>query len=232
MTSLLIVAHIRLYREGLCDMLRRESRFTVLATAGDAQSAIESAQANRPDVVLIDLAVAESWNVIQAIVRQLPDVHVVALGMPDSEAELIRCAEAGVAGYVSREASLVELEETLECAMRGELRCTPRAARVFLRRVASLAAGLDGGGRAPSLTVRELEVAGMMDAGLGNKDIARRLGIEVSTVKNHVHNILDKLQVHRRGEAARRLRLFVRWSAPASGASIPAPSSLQGLGHR
>jgi hypothetical protein len=71
----------------------------------------------------------------------------------------------------------------------------------------------------------------MMDAGLRNKDIARRLGIEVSTVKNHVHNILDKLQVHRRGEAARRLRLLMHWSAPAPGAPIPPPSSPQGLEH-
>ena len=223
MASLLIVAEVRLYREGLSDMLKRESKFAVLDTAGDARTAIECAQARRPDLVLIDLATADSFHVIQAIVRHTPDVHVVALGMPDSEADLIRCAEAGVAGYVSRDASLAELGDTLECAVRGELRCTPRAARVLLRRVASLAAGLEGGVPGHALTARELEVAGMVDAGLGNKDIARRLGIEVSTVKNHVHNILDKLQVHRRGEAARRLRPLLRWSAPVAGVAIAAP---------
>ncbi len=223
MASLLIVAGIRLYRDGLSDMLRRESRFTVMDTAGDAQTAIACAQARRPDLVLIDLATADSLYVIQAIVRHSPEVHVVALGMPDSEADLIRCAEAGVAGYVSRDASLAELGDTLECAVRGELRCTPRAARLLLRRVASLAAGLESGA-GPSLTARELEVAGMIDAGLGNKDIARRLGIEVSTVKNHVHSILEKLQVHRRGEVARRLRPLLRWSAADAGA---APAALR-----
>ena len=223
MPSLLIVAAIRLYREGLSDLLRRESRFTVMDTAGDAPTAIACAQARRPDLVLIDLATADSLYVIQAIVRHSPEVHVVALGMPDSEADLIRCAEAGVAGYVSRDASLAELGDTLECAVRGELRCTPRAARLLLRRVASLAAGLESGA-GTSLTARELEVSGMIDAGMGNKDIARRLGIEVSTVKNHVHSILEKLQVHRRGEAARRLRPLLRWSAADAGA---APGALR-----
>jgi DNA-binding NarL/FixJ family response regulator len=230
--SLLIVAQTRLFREGLCDMLGRESTYTVLGTASDAQSAIETALAHRPDVVLFDLAVTESWNAVQAIVRQLPDVHVVVLGLPDSEPELVRCAETGAAGYVSRDASFIELREILECAVRGELRCTPRAARVFLRRVAALAAGTASGGQAPTLTVRELEVARMIDAGLQNKEIARRLSIEVATVKNHVHNILDKLHVHRRSEAARRLRLFVNLSAPGSDASVPTPNSSPGLGQR
>jgi DNA-binding NarL/FixJ family response regulator len=184
---------------------------------------VELARTHRPDLVLVDLATTDSLVAIQALARISPEIHVVALGMPDSEADLVRYAEAGVAGYVSRDATLADLDATLVSAVRGELRCTPRAARVLLRRVASLAAGLDGAGAGASLTARELEIAGMIDAGLCNKDIARRLGIEVSTVKNHVHNILEKLNVRRRGEAARRLRPLLRWppDSPATKGMTP-----------
>src|SRR3989442_1901231 len=166
-------------------MLKRESKFAVLDTAGDARTAIECAQARRPDLVLIDRATADSFHVIQAIVRHTPDVHVVALGMPDSEADLIRCAEAGVAGYVSRDASLAELGDTLECAVRGELRCTPRAARVLLRRVAAPAAGPGGGLPGPPPTARGAHVAGIGGAGLGTQQVPRRPGIAISSFENH-----------------------------------------------
>ena len=76
----------------------------------------------------------------------------------------------------------------------------------LLRRVAALAAGNGGGLPRAQLTSREREIVGLIDRGLSNKEIARDLGIEVATVKNHVHNILEKLQVHRRGEAAARVR--------------------------
>jgi len=84
--------------------------------------------------------------------------------------------------------------------------CSPRVAGALLRRIAALAT--DGrSDRVPAhLTNREREIMGLIDEGLSNKEIAKRLRIEVATVKNHVHNILEKLQVHRRGEAAARVR--------------------------
>jgi len=90
--------------------------------------------------------------------------------------------------------------------VRGEAVCSPRVAGALLRRIAALAT--DGrSDRVPAhLTKREREIMGLIDEGLSNKEIAKRLRIEVATVKNHVHNILEKLQVHRRGEAAARVR--------------------------
>jgi DNA-binding NarL/FixJ family response regulator len=94
------------------------------------------------------------------------------------------------------------LVATLESATRGEALFSPRMAASLLRRVAALAATQPSPSAQVRLTPRERDIMRLLDEGLSNKEIAQRLGIEVATVKNHVHNILEKLQVHRRGEAA------------------------------
>ena len=131
---------------------------------------------------------------------------MVALGVADADDHVLGCAEAGVAGYVPRDASLDDLVAVIESAFRGEAICSPRIAGSLLRRIATLAAGQNGTMPLAHLTGREREIVRLIDRGLSNKEIARDLGIEVATVKNHVHNILEKLQVRRRGEAAARMR--------------------------
>src|SRR5205823_14959048 len=136
--------------------------------------------------------------------RVRPKTPVVALGVADAEPEMLACIEAGVVGLVSRDASFAELVATLVGAARGEVHCSPRFAGVLARRVASLAARRDADPALDRLTARECEIVALVEQNLSNKEIAVRLGIEVATVKNHVHNLLDKLQVHRRSDVARR----------------------------
>jgi DNA-binding NarL/FixJ family response regulator len=100
---------------------------------------------------------------------------------------------------------VTELGETVACVMRGELPCTPRLAATLFQRLALHASHRQDDG-ALGLTAREREILTLIDGGLSNKEIAHRLNIEVATVKNHVHRILDKLHVKRRGEAAARIR--------------------------
>jgi len=119
---------------------------------------------------------------------------------------VIACAEAGVSGYVTREASLDELTGVVESVARGESPCSPRISALLLRRVAETAGRRTETDAARRLTRREAEIVGLIDEGLSNKQIAGRLSIELATVKNHVHSILEKLQVERRAEAAARVR--------------------------
>jgi DNA-binding NarL/FixJ family response regulator len=130
----------------------------------------------------------------------LPAAKVVAFGVDDNEQDIITCAEIGVAGYVCREASTDELVEHVRSAIRDEVICSPRIAASLFRRLASLA------GRTASddgLTIREGQVLSLIRAGLANKQIAAELSIAEATVKNHVHNLLEKLHVKRRAQAAR-----------------------------
>lgn len=201
-----IAADIRLFREGLAEIFARRERFRVVGTARDVGEAIELARNLRPQVVLLDLAMPGGVQAIRSILRAAPETRVVGLAAPESETELIACAEARLSGYVEREGSLDDLEAAVELAARGEVHCSPRIASALARRLAMLAD--DDAPPEPSagLTSRELQVVELIQEGLSNKEIAQRLCIELPTVKHHVHHILSKLDVSRRADVAQKIQ--------------------------
>jgi len=200
-----VLIEVPLFRESVAQALARVEDFSVEAV--DPHTALETLAALEPAIVLVDAGRVEVAALLRDLADAVADAKVVAVAMPESELRLFACAEAGVAGLVPWNASLDEVVSTLRAVARGELPCSPRVAAALLRRIAALAAG-QRTVESPSsaLTRRELEIAGLIDEGLSNKQIALRLQIEVPTVKNHVHSILDKLKVHRRSEAAAHLR--------------------------
>ena len=207
MVRILIVGEIRLYRDGLAEVLSHKPGIAVVGSLGNRDEAYEAISRLNPDVVLLDMATAGSHEAVSRIRELVPETRVVALGIADVERDVIGCAEAGVSGYVPREGSLDSLVDAIQSAVLGELRCSPQMAGTMLRRIAALSVARSGVVEPDSLTSREREILRLIDEGCSNKDIARRLGIEVATVKNHVHNLLEKLHVHRRGEAAARTRV-------------------------
>jgi two-component system nitrate/nitrite response regulator NarL len=210
MISVLIIASIRIYREGLALMLTQHGSFTIAGIASDRPQSLVYLSESRPDLVLLDLTTPDSAAAMRDVARLRPDVPIVALGVGDAEQDKLSCVEAGVAGLVSRDASFGDLIAALECAARGELQCSPQFAGSLLRRVAALAAAREATTSPERLTARECEIVRLLEQNLSNKEIAVRLGIEVATVKNHVHNLLDKLQVHRRTDVARRFAGSIR----------------------
>jgi DNA-binding NarL/FixJ family response regulator len=149
-----------------------------------------------------------SLGLVRRIRRSAPGVHVVALAVPDDENSVVNCAEAGVAGYVTRDQSIEDVIAAVESVARDEMIASPRLAATLLRRVTALAAHRGASGPAEArLTPRELEIVALIGQRRSNKQIARDLCIEVNTVKNHVHSILKKLHVDRRADAAERVRM-------------------------
>jgi DNA-binding NarL/FixJ family response regulator len=203
---LLIIDDTCLYREGLAAVLGLEAWVSAVETAGDQDDGLRQLDDFRPSVVLLNMATVGSAGILNTVVRTAPDVRVVALGVSETDDEVIAHAEAGIAGYLLRRQSLADLVAVVQSVAHGETLCTPRVVAALLRRVATLAAERRSSAEPARLTAREREILELVDEGLSNKEIARRLSIEVRTVKNHVHNILEKLQVHRRGEAAAMLR--------------------------
>ena len=200
MIRLLVASDVRLYREGIVGILGGTGPCEIVGTAADRPSTLERATELQPDVTLIDLTMAESRQTVRALAGS--GVPVVVFGVREREDEIIEYAEAGVAGYVTRDSSLEELVDVVESVARGETLLSPRIAALLLRRVKAAAHP----GPAARLTPRETEIVALIDDGLSNKQIARRLTIELATVKNHVHSILEKLEVKRRAEAAARVR--------------------------
>jgi two-component system, NarL family, nitrate/nitrite response regulator NarL len=216
MIRVLLVSDIRLYREGVEAALVRHGGVEVVGAAAGQREALALAARTVPNVALVDTTMPDSVACIRELRSALPDVQAVALTVAERESDVVACAEAGVAGYVTRDSSLDELVAAIESVVQGEMLCSPRIAATLLRHVAALAATPLA--RPPAtLTGRELEVVALLEEGLSNKEIARRLLIEAATVKNHVHNILEKLQVHGRSEAAAEVRargMSVRMSPP------------------
>ena len=199
MIRVFVIAGVRLYREGLAAMLPRRDEITLVGTAESWAACADVLPSLEPDVVLLDMAVADGSSAIREIVNGVAGVNVIALAVSECDRDVIAYAEAGVAGYVTRGESIDDLVAAVESASIGQVTCSPRVAAALLRRVTALSNPSPG--EADSrLTRREAEIATLLDEGLSNKAIAQRLCIELATVKNHVHSILEKLDVHSRFE--------------------------------
>jgi len=196
------VGGVRLSGEGVAVLLGRDSRLRVTTSsiAGELANRVASA-----DVVVVDTAHDRGPLLLRDVV-DVARAPVVALGVPEDERDVIAFAELGVMGFVERDASLEELIACILSVNAGDASFPPRIATTLLRRVSSLATR-QASADVTALTVRERQVVQLIAEGLSNKEIATRLCIEVATVKNHVHNILEKLQVSRRFDAVARMRI-------------------------
>jgi len=205
-----IVDDNRLLREGLVSMLAEQEGVVVIGAAASGRKALEQIKNLRPEVALIDIGMPgkDGIEVTQTLRKDLPEVKVIILGMVDLTDEIMACIEAGAAGYVLKEASFAYLVETIRSVHRGESFVSPQMAASLFSRIAELAGEcvLKIPLSSVKLTPREVEIISKVAEGLSNKEIAQQLAIETQTVKNHVHNILDKLQLHNRLEAVEYAR--------------------------
>ena len=201
-TSIVVVADVRLYREGLCNALSRREDFVVDGEATSVESAVRSVTSVHPDVVVLDMATKGSLDIARAINRSAPAVKIVAFALEELDRNVFACAEAGIAAWVAREGTVDDLATTIESVTREELVCSARMAAAMFRRLGSLAKSSPKPADDAPLTTREREIVVLIERGLSNKEIAQRLTIEVATVKNHVHSILGKLNVATRAEVA------------------------------
>jgi DNA-binding NarL/FixJ family response regulator len=196
---LFILSDVRLVRDGLALLLSRETGVSVVGVASptDAAAQIKELQ---PDIVLVDATVADMAAHTLWVREAVQRVKIVAFALDELDQGVIACAEAGVSAFVGRDGSQQDLLRAIYQAKRGEFSISPRSATLLLGHIAELA---DTRLRPPSsgnLTRRERQILPFIQRGLSNKEIARQLSVEAATVKNHIHNILGKLQLRRRAE--------------------------------
>lgn len=202
MMKVFVLSDVRLYRDGIVACLAQRSGAVVIGAAPYRLEAIHRIRWLRPDVVLADLSERANLHVVRTVATTFPRLRIVALSVWEVEQDIVACAEAGVHGYVSHDGSIDELLAVAESVVGGESFCSPETAalaRKLSRRHVDA--------QSPSaLSYRQREIGRLIERGLSNKEIAGELSIELATVKNHVHNILEKLHVRRRGEVAGQLR--------------------------
>jgi DNA-binding NarL/FixJ family response regulator len=203
MVSVAVASDIRLYREGLCVSLAKATSLEVGGAAATPEGCVALVDELRPDVVLVDVTMTGSRRTIERLAGPEFGAAVVALGVSETPEDIVGWAETGITAFVTRAASLGELIRVLEGAARGEATCSPRVTATLIRHVGALSAARSApDGSDARLTRREHEVLELLQEGLSNKAIATHLSIEVPTVKNHVHNLLEKLGLSHRAEAA------------------------------
>lgn len=202
---MLVVDDHALFRRGLEIVLAQEPDIEVVGEAGDGAEAVEQAADLLPDVVLMDVRMPRRSGIeaCTAIKDVVPSARIIMLTISDEEGDLYEAIKAGATGYLLKEITIDEVATAIRAVAGGQSLISPSMASKLLTEFATLIKR-DGDRHqvpAPRLTERELEVLRLVARGLNNRDIAKQLFISENTVKNHIRNILEKLQLHSRMEA-------------------------------
>jgi two-component system NarL family response regulator len=215
--KVLLVIEVPLIGNIFASVLADEPDMEVIASAASLQAALESLQEREVDIVVVSVGLPEqgALALTRKIVEQAPAMKVLVLGLSEEEQHsTLRYIEAGAAGYIRKDSSLREFLECIRLAQRGEAQVSTKIAGAMIERLSSLARMFSAVeqkmDKEARLTSRELQVLQFIGQGLTNQEIASRLVLEVGTVKNHVHSILEKLHVSNRDEAASYLAFIKR----------------------
>lgn len=216
---------VRLFAEGLAVALRERPVLEVLGVCDEASDALARLESSAPDLLLLDPALPDAAMLARAVFESGLRTKVLVLGLAETESEVIAWASEGIDGFVTRQNSIDDLVTTMERVVNDAWTSSPRVMSTLLRHLARVAHGRTFGEKSAHLTRREYDVAHLLGHGLPNKAIARELGIAVATAKNHVHNILAKLQLASRAEAAAWVRSHAlprrRHSTAPAGRELP-----------
>ena len=203
----MIVDDHALFRRGLEMVLDSEPDIELVGQASDGAEAVEKAAESLPDVVLMDIRMPRSSGIeaCRAVKEAAPSAKIVILTISDEEEDLFEAIRAGASGYLLKDIPLDEVAGAVRAVHGGQSLINPSMAGKLLTEFATLARRDDEERAqevpAPRLTEREMQVLKLVARGMNNRDIAKELFISENTVKNHVRNILEKLQIHSRMEA-------------------------------
>ena len=201
---LLLADDHTLFRKGLASLLEKEPGFEVIGEAQDGAEAIRKAQADKPDLVLMDIHMpgVNGLEATRQITNAIPATRVVMLTISEEDKDLFEAIKCGAHGYLSKKVEPEKLRELIEGVFRGEAPLSGATAAKILKEFAAQASKDSETTAVSDLTPREKEVLQLLAAGLTNKEIGIRLDIAENTVKNHLKNILAKLHLQNRVQAA------------------------------
>ena len=194
-----------LFRRGLQMVLEQEPDLELVGEASDGEEVVVRSQELMPDVILMDVRMPKKSGIEAAseIKDLLPHVKILMLTISDEEGDLYEAIKAGASGYLLKEIPIEEVADAIRSVWAGQSRISPSMASKLLSEFAAISKASEEKPQmpAPRLTDREMEVLRLVAQGLNNRDIAKVLFISENTVKNHIRNILEKLQLHSRMEA-------------------------------
>ena len=229
MLNVLLCIESRIYREGLTQLLNTHQEFAAVKACSTLDEVADLMSCHDFSVLLLDVSNCRDAQyrdqTVHSAFNQAGHCPVVVAGLDDDDREILASLEAGAAGCVTRDQSFEEMVAIFQAADRKELLCTPKVTRRLQERLCMMSRIRQQVDLVGRLSRQEQSVAGFLERAMSNKQIARELGLEVSTVKNHVHNILLKLRVTNRSEAAALIRACSVTHSPEMAAAEPSAFS-------
>ena len=215
--KVLLVIEVPLIGNIFASVLEDEPDIKVVASVATLQEALAFIQAQEADVAVVSVGLPDqgALTLTRKIVDHAPSIKVLVLGLSEEDKNnALRFIEAGAGGYIRKDSSLKDFMDCIRLAQQGEAQLSPKIAGAMMERLSILARMFSAVehkmDRDARLTSRELQVLQFIGEGLTNQEIASRLVLEVGTVKNHVHSILEKLNASNRDEAASYLAFMKR----------------------
>lgn len=205
-----IICSNRILRESLAYELSQQTGMTVIRSIAEACEILQEVAQLRPDVIITEFSSLgrDKLDDTRQLRTVYPEAKILIIGLNELEPELLECIEAGALGCLSLDASLEELHAHIRAVAAGGALCSPKVAKFLFNLITESAYKRERlqALNLTHLTRREREIVTLIEEGLSNKEIAAYLKIELQTVKNHVHNILEKLKVSNRREVAKYAR--------------------------
>jgi len=203
----IVVSDVMLFRDGISAGLKRLNQLDVVATLCPSE-AVDFLATNEIGIVILDTSRRRALAHASSIKQRFGDVHIIAFGIGATE-DVLAGAESGVSAFVDESGTIEDINEAALRALKGQSYCSPELTAQLLLHISTLAQGRQTRS-STILTDRENEIALLVRQGLSNKEIAQRLHISPATVKNHVHNILEKLELTSRGAIGSQMDLSAR----------------------
>ncbi len=192
----------RILREGLTAIINAQPDMKVVAATGGNINTLQMAHDLNPKIILMDLGLRNQngMRMVQSVCRKLPKVKVIGMGLIPRQLDIVEFVEAGASGFIMKDATKMDFLGTLRSVAKGIKIIPPSLAGSLFSLVIDRAfkEGRNRPDNVVRMTKREREIVALIAEGLSNKQMGVRLGIEIYTVKSHVHNILEKLVLHSR----------------------------------
>lgn len=204
---LILIEDNRLLREGINAMLKKEPDINVVASFGDSDFVIDKISELKPNVVLLDLGLPNqnSFDLVKSLKEEYKDVKVIVMDLVPIQEDILRFVEAGVSGFILKDATVAEFTKTIRQVAGGEKILPPTLAGSLFSQIVDYGVKELGPTKviqSVRMTRREGEIVQLIAEGLANKEIAFKLNLSIYTVKSHVHNILEKMALNTRVQIA------------------------------
>ena len=205
--NLLIIEDNRLLRDGLKAMLRDLTDFIVETAAGNGENVLKTIIMQQPNILLVDVGLPEHdiFEFLMSIKAKYPELKIIMMGLVPVQEEVLQYIEAGVSGFILKDATIEDFIKTIRLVADGEKVLPTNMTKSLFSLIVEHAIKQYGASKlikSVRLTMREREVVTLIANGLTNKEIADKMNLSIYTIKSHVHNILEKMALNTRVQIA------------------------------